>query len=177
MLQNADVFGADGVIFDLEDAVVDSEKDAARILLAHYLNHFPLTKNFEVIVRINAFDFPEILKSDLDLLPFNKIDTIMLPKASVDSINQLDSILKKIETKSKLNKKIAVIPIIELASSLVDVYEIARASRVNALLLGAEDLSTDMNMARTEKGDEILLARSMVVLAAKANKIDAIDTP
>ena len=29
MLQNADVFGADGVIFDLEDSVSVDEKDSA----------------------------------------------------------------------------------------------------------------------------------------------------
>ena len=42
MMQNADIFGADAVIFDLEDAVFLREKDAALHLLDSFLNHFPI---------------------------------------------------------------------------------------------------------------------------------------
>ena len=52
MLQNADIFAADAIIFDLEDAVAITEKDAARILLDQYLNKFSLNQT-EVIIRIN----------------------------------------------------------------------------------------------------------------------------
>lgn len=41
MLQNADIFGADGVIFDLEDAVSMFEKDSARVLLNQFLEMYP----------------------------------------------------------------------------------------------------------------------------------------
>ena len=37
MLQNADIFGSDAVIFDLEDAVNVTEKDNARNLIHYYL--------------------------------------------------------------------------------------------------------------------------------------------
>lgn len=177
MLQNADIFNADSIIFDLEDAVIDSEKDAARTLLAHYLNNFPYEQNYEIIIRVNAYDFFEILKQDLDTLPLEKIDTIMLPKATTKHLKELDKILKQYEDNFTKKKKIKIIPIIETASSLVEINEIAKQKRVDALLLGGEDLSTDMGLIRTEESNELLLARSMVVLAAKANNIDAIDTP
>lgn len=177
MLQNADVFDADAVIFDLEDAVSLTEKDSARILLTHYLNFFPYEKNFEVIVRINSYDYKEYFYEDLNLLPFDKIDTIVLPKADLESLNALDEFLNNKEKELKLNRTINVIPLIELASSLIIVNDIVKHSRVDGLFLGAEDLSADMNFVRTTSGEEILLARSLITLAAKAYKIDAIDTP
>lgn len=177
MLQNADIFNADSIIFDLEDAVIDSEKDAARTLLAHYLNQFPYEKNFEIIIRLNAYDFFDLLKADLDALPLEKVDTIMLPKASAKDLQDFDLLLKKYEKNFKVKKTLKVIPIIESAYALVDVNNIAKQKRVSALLLGAEDLSADMGITRTEDSNEILLARSLVILAAKANNIDAIDTP
>lgn len=177
MLQNADVFGVDSVIFDLEDSINEQEKDAARILLSHYLELFPFVENFEIIVRINAFDFPLLLNADLKTLPLNKISTIMLPKASLKNVVELTKILRTLEKTFNLQKELKIIPLIELASALIEVYEIAALPRVSGLLLGAEDLATDLKVKRTKKGDEILLARSMVVLAARANDIDAIDTP
>lgn len=175
MLQNADIFAADAIIFDLEDAIAITEKDAARILLDQYLNKFSLNQT-EVIIRINSID-SEIGFDDLNKIVSDQIDTIMLPKASKEDLYILNEYLSKIELNKQLCKKIQVIPIIELASSIIDLKEIASAPRVNGLLLGAEDLSTDLEVARTEHGIEIQYARSVVVMYAKAYKIDAIDTP
>jgi citrate lyase subunit beta / citryl-CoA lyase len=175
MLQNADVFSADSVIFDLEDAVLLSEKDAALQLLNQFLKLFPLG-SIERIVRINALD-TALGFIDLTTIVSDQIDTIMLPKATKESTLLLSQVLSKIEKKTKMRKKIGVIPIIEKASSIIEVSEIAKIERVNGLLLGAEDLATDLEVERTENGLEILLSRQMVVLAAKANLIDAIDTP
>lgn len=177
LLQNADILESDSIIFDLEDAVVDSEKDAARILLTRYLNEFPFNPTFEVIVRVNSYDFLDLLTKDLNTLPLEKIDAIMYPKATVESLKFLDELLTKYESNFKVKKKLNVIPIIESAESLIDVNNIAKQKRVSALLLGAEDLSSDMGFNRTKEGLEILFARSMVNLAAKANNITSIDTP
>lgn len=177
MLQNADVFEADCVIFDLEDAVDINEKDAARILLTHYLALFPYEKNMEIIVRINSYDFYDLFKDDLNTIPLNKIDTIMLPKADTSSLRALITFLDKKENELNIKKKINIIPIIELAKSLIEINLIAKEKRVTGLLLGAEDLSADMLFKRTAGGEEILFARSLLVTAARAYKIDAIDTP
>lgn len=177
MLQNADVFEADSIIFDLEDAVSVSEKDSARTLLSYYLTMFPYDKNFEIIVRINSYDYYELFMSDLNELPLNKIDTIMLPKANSYSLKSLIKVLEEKERLLNITKKINIIPLIELASSLTEVNEIAKFERVDGIFLGAEDLSTDMEFKRTITGEEILFARSLLTLAARSNKIDAIDTP
>jgi citrate lyase subunit beta/citryl-CoA lyase len=175
MLQNADIFSADSVIFDLEDAVVLPEKDAARNLVESFLDNNVLA-NLEIVIRINSLD-ARFSAKDLEKIVSDKIDTIMLPKASVKNIIQLSFLLSKYERKRKMEKRIQIIPIIESASAIWELNEIASFSRVNGLLLGAEDLATDMEIARTEEGMEIFYARSAVVMASKAYKIDAIDTP
>jgi citrate lyase subunit beta / citryl-CoA lyase len=175
MLQNADIFSADSIIFDLEDAVAITEKDAARTLLEQYLNTFDLS-NIEIIIRINDMD-SIYSQNDIGQIVSDHIDTIMLPKASASKIDLLSKHLDMVEQEKKLSKKINIIPIIELASSLLELKEIASFPRVNGLLLGAEDLTTDIEVPRTEDGIEILYARSMVVVHAKAFRIDAIDTP
>lgn len=175
MLQNADIFGADSVIFDLEDAVNITEKDNARNLLHYYLNaheNLPM----EVVVRINGLD-TEYYQKDLEKIVSDRIDTIMIPKATIEYVNELDRLLTEIETKKQMSKKIKVLPIIELAYSMLQVETIASLNRVDGILLGAEDLTSDMEVTRTKEGLEIEYPRARVAMACKAFKIDAIDTP
>ena len=175
MLQNADIFGADSVIFDLEDAVNITEKDNARNLLHYYLNaheNLPM----EVVVRINGLD-TEYYEKDLEKIVSDNIDTIMIPKATIEYVNQLDELLTEIEAKKQMSKKIKVLPIIELAYSVLQVETIASLNRVDGILLGAEDLTSDMEVTRTKEGLEIEYPRARVAMACKAYKIDAIDTP
>lgn len=169
MLQNVDIFDADGIIFDLEDGVALTEKDAAKDLLASFFKHFHLN-NIEKIVRINEIN-------DLDMIMSVHIDTICLPKADVPALKMLDKKLSTLEKKYKLSHKIQVIALIETPESVLSALSIAKQERVNGLLLGAEDLSTYLGVQRTFEGKEIEFARNMVIYAAKSMGIDAIDTP
>jgi citrate lyase subunit beta / citryl-CoA lyase len=175
MMQNADVFEADAVIFDLEDAVSLFEKDAALNLLEQFLNRFSL-ENIEMIVRINGLD-TNLGMMDLNRIVSDKIDTIMLPKATFASTSLCQEIILTLENKKALKKTIHIIPIIEKAISLIEINDIAKLDRVDGLLLGAEDLATDLEVIRTHESIEILVPRTMVVYAAKAYGKDAIDTP
>ena len=175
MLSNADVFGSDGVIFDLEDAVNVVEKDNARNLIHYYLEDHP-NLDLEVVVRINGLD-TEFYQADLDMIVSDNIDAIMLPKARITYLEELDKLLTKFEKERCLKKRIKILPIIELAISVLEVDKIASMNRVDGILLGAEDLSSDMEVARTKEGKEIEYARCRVATACKAYQIDAIDTP
>ena len=175
MLQNADIFGSDAVIFDLEDAVNVLEKDNARNLIHYYLEEHS-NLNLEVVVRINGLD-TDYYQDDLDLIVSDNIDTIMLPKARVCYLKQLDELLTSYEEKRNLKKKIKIIPIIELAISVLEVEQIASMNRVDGILLGGEDLTSDMEVTRTKESKEIEYARCRVAMACKAYQIDAIDTP
>lgn len=169
MLQSSDVFEADAVIFDLEDAVSGTEKDSARFLVTSYLKNY--SPSLEVIVRINGFDTPFYAEDLKALFMLDNLNTIMLPKARVEDLLQLSEMIKN-------NKKdIKIIPIIEQAISLIEVDQIAKMELVDGILLGAEDFTKDLEVTRTKEGVEIFYARNRIVTACKAYKIDAIDTP
>lgn len=176
MLQNSDVFDADAVIFDLEDAVSMTEKDAARTLISQYLSSLKNISPMEISVRVNGTD-TAYFEDDIQAVVCNAVDTVVLPKARTEDLRRLDKILTETEKKKGVKHKTAVIPIVELAVSVLEMDEIAACPRVNGILLGAEDLSGDMDVVRTKQGNEILYARMRMATACAARKIDAIDTP
>ena len=176
MLQNSDVFDADAVIYDLEDAVSPAEKDSARNLVSAFLSARKKPFPMEIVIRINGLD-TEYYLNDLKAVVSDKIDTVMLPKATVNYLKELDVLLTEIEKEKNLSKKIGVIPIIELSASVLEIDEIVKMPRVNGVLLGAEDLTSDLEVSRTKKGDEILYPRQKLAYACSAYKIDSIDTP
>ena len=169
MLQSCDIFEADAVIFDLEDAVSGTEKDSARFLVTNYLKTY--NPKLEVVVRINGFDTPFYQKDLEELLALENLHTIMLPKARVVDLVTLTRMIKDAK------RDIKIIPIIEQAISLIEVEEIARFELVDGILLGAEDYTKDLEVTRTKEGNEIFYARNRIITACKAYKIDAIDTP
>lgn len=169
MLQSSDILGADGLIIDLEDAVTITEKDAARILVCEYLNTFE-TKS-DVFVRINPLDTPFFYK-DLEAIKNLDITGIVLPKASVESMEELD---KFIEAN---NLDFKIIGLIETAMGLeLSLQILSKSKRVIGVLLGAEDLTLDLGAKRTKKSDEIAYARLRTIAVSKALQIEAIDTP
>lgn len=177
MLLNAGILGADSVILDLEDAVSLTEKDSARVLVREAIKSIDYS-NVEVVVRINPFD-TEFGLPDVDVIARVKPDSIMLPKADEDQVRALHEALSKIEQEEGFEEgSIKIIPIIETAFGLENVYNIIKASRrIVAVLLGAEDLTADLGIKRTKEGEEIFYARNKVATACKALKVDSIDTP
>lgn len=174
MLQTAEVFEADSIIIDLEDAISLFDKDSARNLTKSFLETFPMEQ--EVIIRVNSIDSKYFIK-DLESIVTDYIDTIMLPKAMPEDLIKLDILLSKLEKEKNLKKKIKVIPLVELAASVLKIEEIVKMPRVDGLLLGAEDLASDMEVLRTSEGIEIFYPRAKVALACISAKIEAIDTP
>jgi citrate lyase subunit beta/citryl-CoA lyase len=175
MLQNADVFGADAVILDLEDAVNPAEKDAARNLVGGYLHQLSIDFG-QIFIRINGLD-TAWYEADLEAVVSDHIDGIVLPKAKVTDVKMLSHLLFNLEASRQMKKTVQIIPIIESAKSVLQIEKIAGLSRVTGLLLGGEDLASEMETERTKQGDEILYPREMIAFACRAEKIDAIDTP
>lgn len=177
MLQNAAILGADSIILDLEDAVSIPEKDSARILVREAIKNVDYSK-VEVVVRVNPLD-NEFGAVDVDTIARVKPETIMVPKADEEEIKLVHEMLNKIEKEEGFEEgSIKLIPLVETAFGLENVYNIIKASnRVTAILLGGEDLTADLGIKRTKEGEEIFYARNKVATACKALKVDAIDTP
>lgn len=173
---NAGLFAPDCVILDLEDSVAPANKNEARVLVRNAL----VTIDFgaaERIVRINPLT-TEFGRKDLEMIIAAGPDTILIPKCeTARHVEAVVEIIERLESGLSLAHPIWVMPLIETAAGVWHANEIATASkRVCAITFGAEDFTADIGASRTPEGKESFVARSLLVLAAKAAGVQAIDT-
>ena len=176
MLLSASILGADSVILDLEDAVALNQKDSARILVREAIKTLDFSA-VEVMVRINPVG-TTYWQKDLDYIIPVMPDVIMIPKATKQDVEEVESYIEQLEEKYQLPKKVSFVLIAETAYGVETIVETLRCSkRINGVLLGAEDLTTDLEIVRTKEGHEIEYARSKIAMACRAFSVQAIDTP
>jgi citrate lyase subunit beta/citryl-CoA lyase len=174
-LFNAGIYGADSIVFDLEDAVSVNEKDSARDLVRNAItyNEYPC----EVGVRINHISTP-FGYDDLREIIKARPAFIRVPKSEdVADIIAVDDLITQLErTHGYEAGEIKMVLTIETALGIINSYHLAKASkRVVAIGIGAEDLAADLETNRTKTGQEILFARSQLLLSARAAKVQALD--
>lgn len=176
MLRDAPLYGADSVMFDLEDAVSLNEKDSARTLVHFALKTFDYSA-IETVVRINGLDTVGAL--DIEAMALAGVNVIRLPKTeTAQDIIDVATVITQVEEDNDLpvgtTKMMAAI---ESAEGVLNARDIATASeRLIGIALGAEDYVTNMKTRRYPDGQELLFARSMILHAARAAGIAAIDT-
>ena len=176
MMRDASIYGADSIMFDLEDSVALSEKDSARMMVYHALQHFTY-KDIETAVRVNPLNSPFGLL-DLEAVIRAGVDIIRLPKTdTVDDVLEMEQEIAYIESKVGREKKTLLLAAIESALGVVNAVDIARCSkRMMGIALGAEDFVRDLHTQRTKEGSELMAARNQILLAARAAKIGAFDS-
>jgi len=177
MLANAEVYGADSVILDLEDGVPVSEKDAARILVRNALQHIPY-RRAEVTVRVNALSTPFGRDDFREIIPLAP-DAVRLPKCeSADDVREADAMMTEIELENGIEPgTVGIIAITESARGGRNLSEIAAESpRLIALNYGAEDYTADIGAVRTKEGRELDDIRAKVIVAARIAGVQALDS-
>ncbi|KRL13794.1 citrate (pro-3S)-lyase subunit beta [Schleiferilactobacillus perolens] len=177
MLKDAGIYGADSIMFDLEDAVSLQEKDAARDLVYEALKTVDYG-TAEKVVRVNGVDTP-FYKDDVRAMVKAGIDVIRLPKTeTADMIKELVDDVAAAETEfGREEGSTHVMAAIESAKGVINANEIAAASdRMIGIALSAEDYTTDMKTHRYPDGRELEYARNVILHAARAAGIAAFDT-
>jgi citrate lyase beta subunit len=176
-LEKAASLKVDSIIIDLEDAVAPNKKLKARTIVVEALSKLDFGTS-ERLIRINTNNadtkYQEIWET-----ASAQPDGYVVPKVEgPDQIEHISQVLTKIEAEQ--NQEIGtykLMPLIETAKGIVNIHSIAQADdRIDAIIFGAEDLATDIGAYRSRDNLEILYARSVVVLAAAAYGIQAIDT-
>lgn len=174
---NSSIYNPDCIIFDLEDAIIYSEKDAARDLLCEAVKKIDFGA-IEVYVRINQLstgfgetDVRETVKAG--------IRNIRLPMCETkEDVEELDMLLSRIEQEAGLERGTVKIQCaLETPKGVLNALEIGRASsRVTSISFGAEDYTNCLGVERTKEGRELAYARSYIPVAASVLGIDSIDT-
>lgn len=178
MLQNADIHRADALILDLEDAVAAKEKDSARALVKRAIMALRFG-GLPLIIRVNPPGSP-YLEDDLSAMVPLAPNYVMPTKvAGAEDIRKISARIAEIEAAHGMKAgSVGLVPLIESALGVENAFLIASSdSRVQGMLLGAEDLAFDLGAPRSKAGQEILYARGRIVVAARAAGISAYDTP
>ncbi|MDQ6573813.1 MAG: citrate (pro-3S)-lyase subunit beta [Haemophilus parahaemolyticus] len=177
MISNTFIYKPDSIMFDLEDAVALKEKDSARILVAHALQH-PLYQEIETVVRVNPLD-SEFGLADLNAVVRAGVDVVRMPKTEtaqdvIDMDREITEIEKVCGREVGSTKMLAAI---ESPLGITQANQIATASkRLIGIALGAEDYVRNLKTERSPEGIELLFARCSILQAARAAGIQAFDT-
>ncbi|OZM72560.1 CoA ester lyase [Amycolatopsis antarctica] len=145
----------DVLLGNLEDAVRADRKEAARdgLVAIAKANDFGRT---QLWTRINSLDSPWVLDDLITLVTEigDKLDVIMVPKVEgAQDIHYVDRLLAQLEARAGIEKPLLVHAILETASGVACVEEIAGASpRMQGISLGPADLAASRRMKTTRVG-------------------------
>jgi citrate lyase subunit beta/citryl-CoA lyase len=174
LMINAGLHSADGIILDLEDSVAPDRKDESRILVRNALRQISFN-GAERMVRINQ---GKRGIEDLQYIIPHNVNLILIPKCeSAGEVSIVENEIASIQKKNNISVPVWLMPIIESALGTENAFEIARASeKIAAIAIGLEDYTADIGVQRTTDGNESFYARTRIVNAAKAAKIQPIDS-
>lgn len=162
-------YGADVIVIDLEDAVADEEKTAARRTTRDAVPTYGAGP--AVCVRVNSRPTGR-MEDDIAAVVRPELDAIMVPKIEdLETLPAADAALAAAEKREGMAPgSVRVLALIETARGLVECERIlldAPARTVTAVF-GLGDFSTELGIDLTPEATELLYARSRIVVAARA---------
>lgn len=177
LVKDVYVYKPDCVILDLEDAVSEREKDSARVQLYHTLKSVDY-RGVERWVRINPAT-TTYYHEDIRAAIAGGCEGVRLPmtetRAEVEDVDRLIT-----EAEKEFGRTVGstmLMAAIESPLGLINAYDICQASpRMMGVALSAGDFRRTMQATNTATGEELLYARSQIVVAARAAGIMAFDT-
>jgi citrate lyase subunit beta/citryl-CoA lyase len=170
----------DALMLDIEDGVPHPEKQIARQQVGTSLAG---KKEGEAgptrFVRVSAVTY-DFITQDLAHIVQPGLDGLVLPKVETpQQIELVEAILKEREKQQGITAgRVKFLVAIESPRGLANAYQIATSSpRVVGLLFGAEDFGKEIGLPLKREGEaaDMLYARSAMVMAAAAARIQAVD--
>ena len=169
LMLSAGLYGADGLILDLEDSVPPAAKDEARLLVRNALLALDWGSS-ERMVRIN-----QGAVGDEDLVAIAPCNPHLLLLPKVEEPGRVREVAARLRELLGGPEVPFLMPILESPGGIFRAVEIAAAEEsVVALTLGLEDLSAELGAPRTADGWESFLARQTTVYAARAAGVQPI---
>jgi malyl-CoA/(S)-citramalyl-CoA lyase len=145
----------DILLGNLEDAISVDRKVPAREGLIKVGKEIELGTT-QLWTRVNSLESPWVLDDITELVTEigHKLDVIMIPKVEgAQDIHYVDRLVAQLEAKAGLTRPILLHAILETASGVINVEEIANASpRMQGISLGPADLAASRRMKTTRVG-------------------------
>ena len=177
LMKEAYIYGADSVILDLEDAVAENQKDAARFSLYHALKSIDFMGT-ERVVRINALDTPH-WKEDIRAAVAGGADAIRIAKCETAG-NVQDAAAEISRAEADFGGEpgsTLIMAALESPKAVLNALEICNASeRLAGIAISGGDFRKVMQTSYSPSGNEMFAARGNILLAARAAGKQCYDT-
>lgn len=158
MLSKIDDCFADAVIIDLEDAVLEKDKDCALKLTYEFTSH---KHNKPIFVRINT----NRINTEIPLLSKTNVVGFVVPKAES---------LETIKTIYDIDNSKQIIALVETPLGIINVPELSKSDMIYGIAFGAEDYTTKCNIHNLH--ENLLYQKSRIVNYCNAYEKLSIDT-
>ena len=177
LIKDPYIYKPDSIMLDLEDAVAENQKDAARFSLYHALQTIDY-RGCERVVRINGLDTP-YWREDIRCAVAGGCDAIRIPKTeSAQDVKVVEEEVEKAEKDfGRENGSVLIMAAIESARGVMRALDICEASeRLFGIALSGGDYTKDLQTHITGTGVELMGARQNMVIAARAAGVQCFDT-
>ena len=177
LIKDAYIYDLDCIILDLEDAVAENQKDAARFSLYHALKTIDYGDK-EVVVRINGLDTPH-WQEDIRVCVAGGADAVRIAKCeSADDVRTVEAHVLAAEREFGVEEgRTLLMAALESPKGILNAREICEASdRLFGVAISGGDFRKSMHVRVVPGGIEINTARSLMLLAARAAGVQCFDT-
>ena len=177
LIKDPYIYKPDSIMLDLEDAVAENQKDAARFSLYHALKEINY-HGCERVVRINALDTP-YWKEDIRCAVAGGCDSIRIPKTErAEDVKLVEEAVAAAEKEFDIPEgRTLIMAAIESARGVLKVLEICESSeRLFGIALSGGDYTKDLQTRITGTGVELMGARQHMIIAARAAGVQCFDT-
>ena len=177
LIKDPYIYRPDSIMLDLEDAVAENQKDAARFSLYHALKTIDY-RGCERVVRINGLDTP-YWKEDIRCAVAGGCDAIRIPKTErPEDVRTVEGRIGAAEKEFGIPEgRTLIMAAIESARGVMKALDICEASeRLFGIALAGGDYTKDLQTHITGTGIELMGARQNMIIAARAAGVQCFDT-
>ena len=177
LIKDPYIYGADSIMLDLEDAVAENQKDAARYSLYHALKEIDY-RTTERVVRINGLDTPH-WKEDIRVCVAGGADVIRIAKTeSAQDVRTVEEHVLAAEKEfGRPEGGTLLMAALESCKGVLNALEVCKSSeRLIGIALSGGDYTKDLQTKITGTGVELMGARQHMIIAARAAGVQCWDT-
>lgn len=177
LIKDPYIYKPDSIILDLEDAVAENQKDAARFSLFHALKDLDY-RGCERVVRINGLDTP-YWKEDIRCAVAGGCDAVRIPKTEkAQDVKAVEEAVAAAEEEFGIpSGRTLIMAAIESARGVMRALDICESSeRMFGIALSGGDYTKDLQTHITGTGLELMGARQNMIIAARAAGVQCFDT-
>ena len=177
LIKDPYIYKPDSIMLDLEDAVAENQKDAARYSLYHALQEIDY-RGVERVVRINGLDTPH-WKEDIRVCVAGGADTIRIAKTeTAQDVHTVEEHVLAAEREfGRPEGSTLLMAALESCKGVLNALEVCKSSdRLIGIALSGGDYTKDLQTVITGTGVELQGARQQMIIAARAAGVQCWDT-